>query len=107
MADAKSRYEIINELSEKKSDIMDVISSTKKAKIDNQTNFEQFKRNQVRQTENLAKQQEQLLEDEGAKVKANVEAYDLAVGELSKKVEAIDEAIGAIKAISSNNEKSN
>ena len=107
MADAKSRYEIINELSEKKSGIMDEISATKKSKILNETNFGQFQRNQVRQSENLAKQQEQLLEDEDAKVKANVEAYDLAVGELSKKVEAIDEAIGAIKAISSNNEKSN
>jgi len=107
MADAKSRYEIINELSGKKSDIMDVISSTKQAKIDNQTNFEQFKRNQIRQRENLIKQQEQLLEDEDARVKANVEAYDLAVVELSKKAEAINEAIEAIKAISSNNEKSN
>ncbi len=91
MADAKSRYEIVNELVDKKIGLLEEISTLNgnNALLDGQ--LEQLVRNQARQ-----------LEDTTAANKLTQKNNEKRAEELKEKTAAIDEAIKAIKAISVN-----
>ncbi len=91
MADAKSRYEIVNELADKKIGLLEEISDLngKNELLDGQK--EQLVRNQERQMEDTIAAT--------ALTKAN---NAKRAEELKEKTAAIDEAIEAIKAISVN-----
>lgn len=94
MSDAKSRYEIIDELTDKKLSMIDEIAKLNTQVIGNIAAVKTQERNNIRQ-----------LEDMKANNEVNKTAVDGKQIELQKKIDAIDDSIKAIKAISANNEK--
>ncbi len=91
MADAKSRYEIVNELVDKKIGLLEEISDLNKNNVLLDGQKEQLIRNHARQ-----------LEDTEAATTLTKENNEKRATELQEKTSAIDEAIEAIKAISVN-----
>ena len=94
MSDAKSRYEIVDELTNKKVAILDQIAQAKGGLIATRKRIEQQKRNNERQVIDME-----------ACYKVDECAVEEALTHLQKKVDALNESVEAIKAISSNNEK--
>ena len=94
MSDAKSRYEIVDELTNKKVAILDQIAQAKGGLIATRKRIEQQKRNDQRQAEDME-----------ANFEVDGKAVEEALIHLQNKVDALDESVEAIKAISSNNEK--
>jgi hypothetical protein len=100
MADAKSRYEIVQEITDKKQQCLDQISGLDAGLVRNEAQIAAMLRNQAREVKATTESNTQQLED----LKANVEAEKKNIGErkvmLERKVQAYEEAITALKAIS-------
>ena len=100
MSDAKSRYEIVNELTEKKTGILDTITNLKTKVENNKASIAQTERNQTRELKSIEASHTENVEDMNAGhevLKANAETQ---IVELDKKVAAYNDAIESIKAIS-------
>jgi len=100
MADAKSRYEIVNELTEKKTGILDTITNLKNKVSNNEANISQTERNQDREAKSLAEKHAEHLEDIKFAHKVLEKNTNTQIVELEKKVTAYNDAIESIKAIS-------
>ncbi len=100
MADAKSRYEIVQEITEKKQGCLDQISSLDAGFARNKSQIAQMERAHARENKTRLEQQTQALED----LRANVLVEEKNIAErkemLERKVAAYEEAITALKAIS-------
>ena len=94
LSDAKSRYEIIDELTDKKLEILDTISNLNDRVLGNKAGIEKQERDNQRK-----------IEDMQANNELNEEAIEKQKLQLQLKATAIVEAVDAIKAISANNEK--
>jgi hypothetical protein len=116
MSDAKSRYEIVDELVNKKLSMIDAVSKLKEEESAMVNRIEQTKRTNDRT--NKANEKNYLLAVENEKIRqasivedliANHVTYQTIVQQKTEdyntKIQALDVAIEAIKAISSNQEK--
>lgn len=106
MADAKSRYEIVQELIDKKQGFLDQLSQLSAGLVRNEAQISKMLRDQEREKKVLQESQAQALED----LKANVETEKKNISErqamLERKVSAVDEAITALKALSAQSTES-
>lgn len=103
MADAKSRYEIVDGLVERKTTIIEDIARLELTVNNRESQLSNLKVTHTREQETLKRKQKENLEDEIeslAVLKKNVETQTT---KLNEKVTALNEAIDAIKAISGNN----
>ena len=105
MADAKSRYEIVESLTNQRQQVIDEITRLKNSKTSLDFKIEQLGRNQAREIESITREHKQVLEDTKAKFTSDKKASDQSIEDLGKKQVALKEAIDALKSISSNNEK--
>ena len=94
MADAKSRYEIVDGLVNQKSRIMTEIEDLSAGEEQSKGNIEQQKRVNERQ-----------ITDMRALHEINKTTVKKKIGQLKEKMATFDQAIDAIKAISSENKK--
>ena len=105
MADAKSRYEIVESLTDKRTEVIEEIGSMKDSINQREQQLDQLKRNQKRAVEELERNQAMELEDTVASNETYVKSVNERVASLEQKKDALTEAIEALKSISSNNEK--
>ena len=94
MSDAKSRYEIIDELTDKKLQMINEIAAKNTNLISNDASIVRQERVNVRQIEDMKENNV-----------VNAEAVEKQKEDLQRKIDAVDDAVIAIKAISANNEK--
>ena len=105
MADAKSRYEIVESLTEQRQRVIDEIANTDNAIVNANHSISQMSRDHVRAVDDLKRKQVRELEDQKAKVESVIKDAGSRKKTLEAKERALVEAIDAIKSISANNEK--
>lgn len=103
MADAKSRYEIINELTSKREQLVDSKNELEKSIIGNNEMLDQMGRDHIRQVDDLERKQARELEDNKSRAEAHEVNTQKKLKQLTNKESALKEAIEAIKAISRDN----
>ena len=105
MADAKSRYEIVESLTEKRTDILDQIEARKKSVQTSEAGLQQLARAQKNAFDDFNREQARKTEEAEASVQFTKDTCAEDVTELEKKEVALTEAIDALKSISRHNEK--
>ena len=105
MADAKSRYEIVQEITEKKQACLDQISGLEAGLVRNDAQLAKMQRDHARAMKELIEAQQQAEED----LKHSIATEKTNIGErkamLERKVSAYEEAIVALKSISQGSDK--
>lgn len=101
---AKSRFEIVNDLTEKKTGIVQEIAQLRDNIVSDKNNIERAKREYIRSCQQAEREHNDNIED----LEANLKSYEASVSETIKsfetKIKAYDDAIEAIKAISDTKE---
>jgi len=105
MADAKSRYEIVQDLTEQRQRLVDEKSSLDNNLLNLEANIGQEERNFKRQQEQAERNHLDKIVDMQANLEVTKKSYEDRKSKLETKENALTEAIDAIKAISANNEK--